>query len=110
MRPEARLACWSERVGGLLEFLIPPDRQLPLPLSVAASSSRADLVADASNAEALAWLESQSPGLGDLPVEDWQVKREEGWIGSILGDMGSSGGILGEISGLGGLRLYSLGR
>lgn len=60
--------------------------------------------------EALAWLESQSPGLGDLPVEDWQVKREEGWIGSILGDMGSSGGILGEISGLGGLRLYSLGR
>ncbi len=29
MRPEARLACWSERVGGLLEFLIPPDRQPP---------------------------------------------------------------------------------
>ncbi len=35
----------------------PPGRQLPLPLAVAPSSSRADLVADASNAEALAWLD-----------------------------------------------------
>ena len=32
-------------------------RQLALPLAVAPSSSRADLVEDASNAEALAWLE-----------------------------------------------------
>lgn len=32
-------------------------RQLALPLAVASSSSRADLVEDASNAEALAWLD-----------------------------------------------------
>ena len=32
-------------------------RQLPLPLALAPSSSRADLVEDASNAEALAWLD-----------------------------------------------------
>jgi chromosomal replication initiation ATPase DnaA len=35
----------------------PAARQLPLPLAAEASSSRADLVEDASNAEALAWLE-----------------------------------------------------
>jgi chromosomal replication initiation ATPase DnaA len=34
-----------------------PPRQLPLPLRVTPSSSRADLVADASNAAALAWLD-----------------------------------------------------
>ncbi len=34
----------------------PAARQLPLPLAARASSSRADLVEDASNAEALAWL------------------------------------------------------
>jgi chromosomal replication initiation ATPase DnaA len=36
----------------------PPPRQLPLPLVAAASSARADLVADASNAAALAWVDS----------------------------------------------------
>lgn len=63
--------------------------------------------------EALAWLESQRPGLGDLPVEDWEADREEGLIGGLigssLGSFGSSGGILGEISRLTGPRLYSLG-
>jgi chromosomal replication initiation ATPase DnaA len=44
----------------------PAPRQLPLPLTVAPSSSRADLVEDASNAEALAWL--------DRPAE-WPLRR-----------------------------------
>ncbi len=43
-----------------------PPRQLPLPLPLAVSSARADLVADASNAEALAWL--------DRPAE-WPLGR-----------------------------------
>lgn len=41
-------------------------RQLPLPLPLAISSARADLIADASNAEALAWL--------DRPAE-WPLHR-----------------------------------
>jgi chromosomal replication initiation ATPase DnaA len=40
-----------------------PPRQLPLPLPVAPSAARADLVEDASNAAALAWLDRQ----GDWP-------------------------------------------
>ncbi len=36
----------------------PTHRQLPLPLPAEASSARADLVEDASNAEALAWLDA----------------------------------------------------
>jgi chromosomal replication initiation ATPase DnaA len=43
-----------------------PPRQLPLPLPVAPSAERADLVEDASNAEALAWL--------DRPW-DWPLHR-----------------------------------
>jgi chromosomal replication initiation ATPase DnaA len=43
-----------------------PPRQLPLPLPLAISSARADLVADSSNAEALAWL--------DRPAE-WPLGR-----------------------------------
>jgi hypothetical protein len=43
-----------------------PPRQLPLPLPHAVSSARADLIADASNAEALAWL--------DRPAE-WPLHR-----------------------------------
>lgn len=39
-------------------------RQLPLPLPASASSARADLVEDASNAEALAWLDRA----GDWPL------------------------------------------
>jgi chromosomal replication initiation ATPase DnaA len=37
---------------------MPPPRQLPLPISAHPSSARADLIPDASNAEALAWLET----------------------------------------------------
>lgn len=59
--------------------------------------------------EALAWLESREPGLAALPVEDWEVRRDEGWMGRILGQMGSSGGILGEISRATRPGLYSLG-
>jgi chromosomal replication initiation ATPase DnaA len=44
----------------------PAARQLPLPLAAEASSSRADLVEDVSNAEALAWL--ARPG-------DWPLGR-----------------------------------
>ncbi len=43
-----------------------PPRQLPLPLPHAVSSARADLIGDASNAEALAWL--------DRPAE-WPLHR-----------------------------------
>lgn len=43
-----------------------PPHQLPLPLPVARSADRADLVEDASNAEALAWL--------DRPA-DWPLHR-----------------------------------
>ena len=43
-----------------------PPRQLPLPLPVVPSAARADLVEDASNAEALAWL--------DRPF-DWPAHR-----------------------------------
>lgn len=60
--------------------------------------------------EAIAWLESRDAALTDLPVTDWEVERSKPFLGGLLGLSGSSGGILGEISGLGGLRLYSLGR
>jgi chromosomal replication initiation ATPase DnaA len=43
-----------------------PARQIALPLALPASSSRADLIEDASNAEALAWL--------DRPA-DWPLGR-----------------------------------
>lgn len=43
---------------------MPPPRQLPLPLSAAPSSARADLVADASNAAALSWVDN--PGTWPL--------------------------------------------
>lgn len=49
-------------------------RQLPLPLAVAASSARADLVEDASNAEALAWLDRP----GDWPLGRLALHGEPG--------------------------------
>jgi protease-4 len=58
--------------------------------------------------EALAWLESREPGLGDLPVRDWEVERERSLVGSLLGKIGSTGGILGEISLKPVPKLYSL--
>ncbi len=58
--------------------------------------------------EAIAWLESQNGELADLPVSDWDVEREEPFLGRFLGMVGSSSGILKEISGLGGSKLYSI--
>jgi protease IV len=58
--------------------------------------------------EALAWLESREPGLGELPVRDWEVERERSFVGSLLGKIGSTGGILGEISLNAAPKLYSL--
>ena len=59
--------------------------------------------------EALAWLESRAAGLGDLPVREWEVEREGGLAGRILGEIGPTGGILGEISRWTGPKLYSIG-
>jgi protease-4 len=59
--------------------------------------------------EAIAWLESREPGLGDLPVEDWAAEEETPLFGRLLGSTGSRGGILGEISRLVTPKLYSLG-
>ncbi len=59
--------------------------------------------------EAIAWLESREPGLGALPVRDWEVERDEPLAGRLLGKIMSSGGILGEISRWGGAKLYSIG-
>jgi protease-4 len=57
---------------------------------------------------ALEWLESREPGLGDLPVRDWEVTRPEPLLARFLGRIGSSGGILGEISLRQAPKLYSL--
>ena len=59
--------------------------------------------------DALAWLESRQSGLGDLPVHDWDVEREEPVFGRILGRILPTGGILGEISRWQGPKLYSIG-
>ena len=59
--------------------------------------------------EAIAWLESREPGLGDLPVRDWEVERQEPFAARILGRIAASGGILGEISLRAGPKLYSIG-
>jgi protease-4 len=59
--------------------------------------------------EAIAWLESREPGLGDLPVRDREVERQEPFVARILGRMAASGGILGEISLRTGPKLYSIG-
>jgi protease-4 len=59
--------------------------------------------------EAIAWLESREPGLGDLPVRDWEVERQEPFVARILGRIAPSGGILGEISLRTGPKLYSIG-
>ena len=59
--------------------------------------------------EAIAWLESRDPALAELPVRDWEVDRDEGALGRLLGRIGPSGGILGEISLRTGPKLYSLG-
>lgn len=61
-------------------------------------------------AQAIAWLESRNDDLADLPVNDWEVSREDpGLLTRLLGSAGASGGILGEISRLTGPKLYSLG-
>ncbi len=60
--------------------------------------------------EALAWLESREPGLGALPVRDREVARERSLVGSLLGEIRSTGGILGEISAGLAPKLYSLAR
>jgi protease IV len=59
-------------------------------------------------AEAIAWLESRDPVLGELPVRDWEVEEDASLAGRILGKMAPSGGILGEISRWAGPKLYSL--
>lgn len=59
--------------------------------------------------EAVAWLESREPGLAGLPLRDWEVDRDTGWLRGLLGSAGTTGGILGEISRLTGPKLYSLG-
>ncbi|MFO1104916.1 MAG: signal peptide peptidase SppA [Amaricoccus sp.] len=58
--------------------------------------------------EAVAWLESRQAGLEALPVRDWQVEREESFLGSVLGLSKASGGILGEISARVAPKLYSI--
>lgn len=60
--------------------------------------------------EALAWLESREAGLGDLPVRDREVERERSLVGSLVGEIRSTGGILGEISAGLAPKLYSLAR
>jgi protease-4 len=59
--------------------------------------------------EAVAWLESRTPGLATLPVRDWEVAREQGLLAWILGSDRPTGGILGEIARLTGPKLYSIG-
>jgi protease IV len=54
------------------------------------------------------WLESRQAGLGELPVRDWEVERDEPFLAWIVGSFAPSGGILGEISLGGGPKLYSL--
>jgi protease IV len=59
--------------------------------------------------EAIAWIESREPALAGLPVHDWEVESETGWLGGFVPGGLASGGILGEISRLTGPKLYSLG-
>ncbi len=59
--------------------------------------------------EAIAWLESREPALGELPVRDWSVETEGGIASDIIGGAMASSGILREISRLTGPKLYSLG-
>jgi protease-4 len=59
--------------------------------------------------EAIAWLESREPDLAGLPVRDWEVESNTGWVRGLLGSAGTTSGILGEISRLTGPKLYSLG-
>ncbi len=60
--------------------------------------------------EALAWLESRGEGLGDLPVRERSVERDDGIVAGILGRVASTGGILTEISTWTGAKLYSIMR
>lgn len=48
--------------------------------------------------EAIAWLESRDPALGELPILDWEVPRERTLMSRFIGNSSASGGILGEIS------------
>lgn len=59
--------------------------------------------------QAVDWLESRDVGLAGLPVRDWAVESETGFLGSILGRLMATGGIVREISSLTGPKLYSLG-
>ncbi len=61
-------------------------------------------------AEALAWLDSQRPGVGSLPVYDWKIEQDEPLLGRLLGRIGISKTFLSEISGQGDLMLYSIGQ
>ena len=58
--------------------------------------------------EGIAWLESRDASLRGLDVRDWEVEREGSLLGSIVGKLGSSGGILEEISLRAAPKLYSL--
>jgi protease IV len=60
--------------------------------------------------EARDWLESQSEGLGDLPVRAWEVDRDEPFVTRFLRAIVPTGGILGEIADRSGPKLYSLVR
>lgn len=64
--------------------------------------------------EAVAWLESRDPALKGLDVVDWEVDRERGGVGGILGGIlgriTATTGIFNEISTHMGPALYSLAR
>ncbi|WP_424928025.1 signal peptide peptidase SppA [Amaricoccus tamworthensis] len=60
--------------------------------------------------EALAWLDSQQPGVGSLPVYDWKIEQDEPLLGRLLGRIGISKTFLSEISRQGDLMLYSIGQ
>lgn len=59
--------------------------------------------------EAIAWLESREPVLTGMPVRDWEVDSNAGWLSRLIGATTTTSGILGEISRLTGPKLYSLG-
>jgi protease-4 len=58
--------------------------------------------------EAVAWIESRDPSLAGLPIEDWEVERDEPLAGRLLGKIAPTGGILGEISRRSAPKLYSI--
>ena len=60
--------------------------------------------------EAIVWLESRDSELGELPILEWQVERDEGFLGWIGANFYPTSGILGEISAALGPKLTSLMR